>query len=73
MKKDAESLKSQKQQLLKTISKSGKPLFTDKEVDDMIKGLEKQADKFEKAANEKRDTANSILNELKELDKKGNI
>ena len=48
-------------------------MFTEKEVDDMIKGLEKQADKFEKAANEKRDTANSILNELKELDKKGNI
>ena len=65
-KRDAESIRSQKSQML-ALTKNGKPLFSKKQVDDMIKAYDSQANKSESKAKKHEQFAKQLLSELGQI------
>ena len=62
-KRDAESIRSQKSQML-ALTKNGKPLFSEKDVDNMIKAYDSNTNKSESKAKKHERYANQLLSEL---------
>ena len=65
-KRDAESIRSQKDQML-ALTKNGKPLFSEKDVDNMIKAYDSQANKSESKAKKHERYAKQLLSELGQI------
>ena len=66
-KKDYESIKSQKDKMLALKDRKGNPLFTEKDVDNMIRGLEKQYKNIESKARSHERFANQLLSEIEQI------
>lgn len=65
-KRDAESIRSQKKQML-ALTKNGKPLFTEKDIDNMINAYDTRANKSESKAKSHEAYANKILSEIGQI------
>ena len=65
-KRDAESIRSQKSQML-ALTKNGKPLFSEKDVDNMIKAYDSNANKSESKAKKHERYAKQLLSELGQI------
>lgn len=69
-KKDIDSLKSNREEMLSLKAKNGKNLFTEKDVDSMISVLEKKYTTIQKKSKNHERFANSLIKELDELRKR---
>jgi cytochrome oxidase assembly protein ShyY1 len=69
---DSQSIKTQKSKMLQAKTKDGKPLFTEKEIDDMISASNTSARKQELKALGHEQFAKQLLNELDQLNKRKN-
>ena len=67
---DIKNLTNQKSTLLSKKGKNGKPLFTKKEVNNIMAALEKTAAKYSKKAGTHKQLARSYMNEVKRLSSK---
>lgn len=65
--RDADSIKSQKTQMLSLKTKSGKPLFTEKDINSMVKGLENLSKRKKQKALGHEKFAKQLLSELGSL------
>lgn len=64
IKKDADSIRSNRTAMLSAKSRNGKSLFTEKDIDDMLLGLDKQYKTVEKKARSHERFAKQLINEL---------
>lgn len=67
VRKDEESIRSQKNEMLSLKGKDGKPLFTEKDIDDMISSLDKRASSIESKARKHKKFANQLLKEIGDM------
>ena len=67
IKKDIDDLRSNKDKMLSLKTKNGKPLFTEKEIDDIILSFEGSYKEYESKAREHEKIANQILKDLSDL------
>lgn len=67
IKKNAGSIKSQRSEMLKLTNKKGKSLFTENDIDNMIKSLDGQYQKYERMARKHERFANQLVRELETI------
>ena len=67
VRKDEESIRSKKNEMLSLKGRDGKPLFTEKDIDDMISSLDKQASSIESKARRHEKFANQLLKEIGDI------
>lgn len=67
IKKDADSIREQKNQMLSLKARNGKSLFTEKDLNNMIKSLDNSYKKAEQKARKHEKFANQLLSELSQL------
>ncbi len=67
IRKDAESIKSQKAEMLSIRKKSGAPLFTEKEIDDMVNSLLTEAGRIDAKSIRHDKFADQLIKELGEI------
>ncbi len=67
IRKDAENIKKQKAEMLSGRTKSGAPLFTEKEIDDMVNSLLTKAGRIDAKSTRHDKFANQLIKELGEI------
>ena len=67
VRKDEESIRSKKEAMLSLKSKDGKPLFTEKDINDMLSSLDKKASSIESKSRYHERFANQLLKEIGDM------
>jgi hypothetical protein len=67
IRENAKSIENQRDKMLALKTKKGRSLFTESDIDNMIKGINYSADKLQRRANEHKYYADQLISELAQL------